>query len=415
MTPFTRTFEAFVAQRYLRTRKKGAFVRVMVRFARWGIALGVFALVVALALMNGFQEDIQANLFSATAHFTVANLSGEIPDTEAALKAIRGTPGVVAASPIRLDHGLLKPANSDAPPAPLVLKAVDPASAHGTSSIFDSVTPLPVERLQEGEILVGRDLARTIGLRLGDPVGVVFLRMDLGLSGLQPKMAAFKVAGIFQSHIGEFDKSWAFIHIKDAERLAGSDQAELIEVRARSIDAIGAVKPAVLRALNGSGPGPFFASDLRDTNRALFAALKVEKWIFGAILALIVLIAAFNIVGSLVLLVTEKRRDLGVFLALGATPKQVQRLFELQGLRIGAVGTAWGLGVSVPFCLLADHYKLIKLPSAVYDFITFIPFRLSLSDLALVAVFPLLVAWGASRYPARRAASVDPVDALRAD
>jgi lipoprotein-releasing system permease protein len=410
-----RSFEAFVAQRYLKTRKKGAFVRVMVRFARWGIALGVFAMVIALALMNGFREDIQANLFSATAHFTVANLSGEIPDTEASLRVIRATPGVVAASPMRMDHGLLKPADSGAPPAPLMLKAVDPASAHGTSSIFDSLRPIAVEQLKEGEILIGQELARNLGIRIGDSVAVVFLRMDLGLAGLQPKMAGFKVAGTFNSHIGEYDKSWAFIHILDAERLAGSDQAEMIEVRARSVDAIDQVKPAVLTALNGSGPGPFFAQDLRDTNRALFAALRVEKWIFGAILALIVLIAAFNIVGSLVLLVTEKRRDLGVFLALGATPRQIQRLFELQGLRIGAVGTAWGLGVSVPFCLIADHYRLIKLPAAVYDFITFVPFRLNPFDLALVAVFPMLVAWAASRYPARRAASVDPVDALRAD
>jgi lipoprotein-releasing system permease protein len=410
-----RSFEGFVAQRYLKTRKKGAFVRVMVRFARWGIALGVFAMVIALALMNGFREDIQANLFSATAHFTVANLGGEIPDTADALRIIRATPGVVAASPMRMDHGLLKPADSGAPPAPLMLKAVDPASAHGTSSIFDSLRPIPVEQLKEGEILIGQELARNLGLRVGDPVAVVFLRMDLGLSGLQPKMAGFKVAGIFNSHISEYDKSWAFIHILDAERLAGTDQAEMIEVRARSVDAIDEVKPAVLAALNGKGPGPYFAQDLRDTNRALFAALRVEKWIFGAILALIVLIAAFNIVGSLVLLVTEKRRDLGVFLALGATPRQIQRLFELQGLRIGAVGTAWGLGLSVPFCLVADRYRLIKLPPAVYDFITFVPFRLHVLDLALVAVFPLLVAWGASRYPARRAASVDPVDALRAD
>ena len=127
-----RSFEAFVAQRYLKTRKKGAFVRVMVRFARWGIALGVFAMVIALALMNGFREDIQANLFSATAHFTVANLGGDLPDTAQALRVVRATPGVVAASPMRMDHGLLKPADSGAPPAPLMLKAVDPASAHGT-------------------------------------------------------------------------------------------------------------------------------------------------------------------------------------------------------------------------------------------------------------------------------------------
>ncbi len=221
-----RSFEAFVANRYLRTRKKGAFVRVMVGFARWGIALGVFAMVVALALMNGFREDIQANLFSATAHFTVANLSGEIPDTEAALRIIRAAPGVVAASPVRLEHGLLKTAASDAPPAPLMLKAVDPASAHGTSSIFDSLKPITVEQLKEGDILIGQELARNLGIHVGDQVGVVFLRMDLGLSGLQPKMAGFRVAGTFYSHIGEYDKSWAFIHINDAMRLAGTDQAE---------------------------------------------------------------------------------------------------------------------------------------------------------------------------------------------
>lgn len=409
------SFEAFVAHRYLSTRKKGAFVRVMVGFARWGIALGVFAMVIALALMNGFREDIQTNLFSATAHFTVAYAAGDLPDTAEALRKIRATPGVVAASPMRLDHGLLKPTGQDAPPAPLLLKAVDPATAHGTSSIFDSLQPKPVEQLQEGEILVGREVAQSLDLRLGDPVAVVLMRLDLGLGGLQPKMIAFKVGGIFHSHISEYDKNWAFIHIRDAERLAGTDQAEMIEVRARSVDAIEQVKPAVLKALNGGGRGLYLAQDLRDTNRALFAALKVEKWIFGAILALIVLIAAFNIVGSLVLLVTEKRRDLGVLLALGATPSQIQRIFELQGLRIGAVGTAWGLGLSVPFCLVADHFKLLKLPPAVYDFITFVPFRLSLTDLLLVAVFPLLVAWGASRYPARRAANVDPVDALRAD
>jgi lipoprotein-releasing system permease protein len=189
----------------------------------------------------------------------------------------------------------------------------------------------------------------------------------------------------------------------------------MIEVRARSVEAIDAVKPAVLRALNGGAKGPFFAQDLRDTNKALFAALKVEKWLFAAVFSLIVLIAVFNIVASLVLLVTEKRRDLGVLLALGATPAQVQRLFELQGLRIGAVGTLWGIGASVPLCLVADHYRLFKLPSAVYDFITYVPLRLGILDIVAVAAFPLLVAWLASRYPASRAAKVDPVDALRAE
>lgn len=410
-----RSFEAFVAERYLHTRKKGAFVRVMVRFARWGIALGVVALVITMALMNGFRDEIQANLFSATAHFTVFHLSGDIPDTARALAKVRSIDGVVAASPVRLEQGLLKPTDTEAPPEGLQIKAVDPASAHGTSTIFDSLEPKPVEQLQPGEILIGKELERSMNLKVGDSVAIAFMRLDLGLSGLQPKMLAFKVAGVFNSHISEYDRRWAFIHLEDAQRLAGADQAGFIEVRTRGVDHIDKVKAAVLDALNEGAGSAYMASDLREVNRSLFAALRVEKWIFGAILSLIVLIAAFNIVASLVLLVTEKRRDLGVLLALGATPRQIQRLFELQGLRIGAVGTAWGLGFSVPFCLLADHFRLIKLPSAVYDFITYVPFRLSLLDLALVAVFPLVVAWWASRYPAKRASHVDPVDALRAE
>lgn len=410
-----RSFEAFVAERYLRTRKKGAFVRIMVRFARYGIALGVLALVVTLALMNGFQEEIQANLFSATAHLTILPLSGDFPDTKAALAKIRAVPGVVAASPVRMEQGLLKRTSLDAPPEGIQVKAVEPASAHSTSTIFDSLRPIQVEQLKPGEILIGKDLEKSLGLRTGDDVAIAFMRLELGLSGLQPRMQAFRVAGTFQSHISEYDRRWVFIHLDDAKRLAGTDQADAIEIRTRGVSEIDHVKAEVMRTLNAGGPGPFFASDLRDINRPLFSALRVEKWIFGGILSLIVLIAAFNIVASLVLLVTEKRRDLGVLLALGATPRQIQRLFELQGLRIGAVGTAWGLGISVPFCLLADHYRLVKLPSAVYDFITYVPFRLSALDLALVTAFPLLVAWWASRYPARRASHVDPVDALRAD
>lgn len=405
-------FERTIADRYLKTHRKGAFVKIMVRFARGGTAMGVFAMVVALTLMNGFLEEIQATLFSATAHFTVFHLAGDIPDTEGALKAIRAVPGVKAASPIRLEKGLLRRTDSDMPPEAVVVKAVDPASAHGTSSIFDSMHPAPIEQLQEGEIVLGKELAQKLEIKVGDTVALAFFKLELGLGGQQPKVAAFRVAGTFQSHSSEYDKAWAFIHLGDAMRIAKTEgRAEMIEVRASGIEAIAEVKPRVLEAL-----GPIYhATDLRDSNKSLFAALTLQKWAFAAILGLIVLVAAFNIVASLVLLVTEKRRDLGVLLALGATPKQIQRLFELQGLRIGAVGTAWGLGTSVPLCYVLDHFKLLKLPAAVYDFITYMPFRFKPLDILLVAVFPLLVSWLAARYPAKKAAGLDPVDALRAE
>lgn len=405
-------FERTIAERYLKTHRKGAFVRTMVRFARGGTALGVFAMVVTLAVMNGFREEIQSTLFSATAHFTVFHLAGDIPDTQGALKTVRAVPGVQAASPIRIEKGLLRRPDSEMPPEPVVVKAVDPATASGTSSIFATMQPLGIQHLKEGEIILGKELAQRLGIRLGDTVALVVFRLELGLGGQQPKVAAFKVAGTFHSHSSEYDKAWAFIHLADAMRLARSEgRAEMIEVRARNIDAIAEVKPRVLAAL---GPA-FHATDLRESNKSLFAALLFEKWLFATILSLIVLVAAFNIVASLVLLVTEKRRDLGVLLALGATPRQIQRLFELQGLRIGAVGTAWGLGVSVPLCWILDHFRLVKLPAAVYDFITYMPFRLQIPDLLLVALFPLLISWLAARYPARKAAALDPVDALRAE
>jgi lipoprotein-releasing system permease protein len=405
-------FERTIAERYLKTHRKGAFVRIMVTLTRFGTALGVFAMVVTLALMNGIREEIQATLFSATAHFTVFHLAGDIPDTEGSLKATRAVSGVQAVSPIRLEKGLLRRAGSEMPPEPVVVKAVDPATAHGTSSIFDSMKPIAVEQLKEGEIVLGKELAQRLGLQVGDTVAMAFFRLELGLGGQQPKVAAFRVAGTFHSHSSEYDKAWAFIHLADSMRIARSEgRAEMIEVRARSIDAIEEVKGRVLEVL---GPG-YMATDLRESNKTLFAALALEKWGFAAVFGLIVLVAAFNIVASLVLLVTEKRRDLGVLLALGATPRQIQRLFELQGLRIGAVGTAWGLGVSVPLCLVLDHFRLLKLPAAVYDFITYMPFRLKVLDILLVAVFPLLVSWLAARYPAKKAAALDPVDALRAE
>ena len=352
-------FERTVADRYLRTHRKGAFVRVMVRFARGGTAVGVFAMVVTL-------------------------------------KTIRAVPGVQAASPIRMEKGLLRRADSEMPPEAVVVKAVDPATAHGTSSIFDSIQPLPIEQLQEGEIVLGKELAQRMSLRVGDTVALALFRLELGLGGQQPKVAAFRVAGIFHSHIAEYDKTWAFIHLGDAMRIAKAEgRAEMIEVRASGIDAIAEVKPRVMEAL---GPA-YLATDLRESNRSLFAALIVEKWLFTAVLSLLVLVAAFNIVASLVLL--------DAFIGSGAT--------VIQGLRIGAVGTAWGLGLSVPLCLILDHFRLLKLPAAVYDFISYLPFRLKVLDVALVAAFPLLVSWLAARYPAKKAAALDPVDALRAE
>ncbi len=405
------SFIQVVSDRYLRARRKGAFVKVMVRFALVGTALGVFAMVVCMALMNGFREEIQATLFSATAHFSLVPYAGDVREAGATAARLRSVPGVAGVSPMRMEHGLLKGGAPDSPPEGVVIKAIDPPTAASTSSIYGSSRPIQVSALQEGEILIGKELAERLGLRAGDTVTVAFMRLELGLGGVQPKFAAFKVAGTFHSHISEYDRNWAFITLADGLRIARAEGPQFLEVRAERLEAIDEVKARAIQAL---GPG-WMSTDLRETNKQLFAALKVEKWIFTGILSLIVCIAAFNIVASLVLLITEKRRDLGTLLALGATPEQVAALFQRMGLRIGLVGTAWGLALALPACLIADHYKLVKLPASVYDFITYVPFRLTWVDVLIAAAFPLIVAWLASRLPAHRAARVDPVDSLRAE
>lgn len=403
------SFEGFLAHRYLHATGRGSFIKLMRQLATGGITLGVAAMLLCMALMNGFHDEIQKNIFSATAHFAVAPRLGDIQDLPKVLNDIRTTPGVVGASPMRMEKGLLRVADRDLPPEPLIIKGIDPATAELTSTIFSSLQPASVSRLQEGEILIGQQLAERLGLVVGSEISVAYFRLSLGPSGSQPKVAAYRIAGIFNSHIGEFDRNWAFIHLQDAMRLAQTDRAEMIDVRTQSTDDISIIKAAVLKNLGGS----YVASDLRDTNRALFAALRVEKWIFTSLIGIIVCIAVFNIVASLILLVTEKKRDLGVLLALGATPKQIEGAFAQQGIYMGLRGTIGGLLFAIPFCLLADRYQWIPLPSAVYDFITYVPFRLHFSDVFIAILFPLGVSWLASKYPARVAARLHPIDSMR--
>ncbi len=411
-----RSFPAYLAERYLKTRKKGAFVRVMVRFAQVGVAVGVFAMLVTTALMNGWSQELQTTLWSASAHFVVQSQWGDLPNTAETLARIRQVPGVVAATPMRQEYALVRSNMPGAPNGPLLALGVEPSTVHGTTSIFDSLKPIPIEKLQEGEIVLGVEAAERYGLKVGGEAVLTFTRETLSLAGSVPTTAVFKVVGLFHCRISEYDRGWCYLHLNDLNRIAETENAGYIGVRAKDIPKIDEVKTRILLALGQKDQkGLYQLPDLRESNRMMFSALKVLKWVYTAIFSLILLVAMFNIVASLVLLITEKRRDVGVLLSLGCTPAQIQRSFELQGLRIAAMGTAWGLGIGIPFCLICDHFKLIQLPTSVIDFITYLPVRMAFFDLMVVILFPLAVAWVASRYPARRAASVDPVDALRAE
>jgi len=409
-------FEDFVAQRYLKAQRKGAFVRTMLRFARWGVAVGVFTLVVSQSLMAGWREGIQDLLFKATAHFSVHPYDAEIWDTKGALELIKGIPGVKAAGPFRMEMTLARSARMGQAVEPLMLKAIEPKMARETSSLFDNLRPGPIESLEPGQAVVGHDFARQQGLRVGDDLQVTLTQtVDLGLAGMIPKIKAFTVAGIFNSRNSLYDRGWGFVHLDDAKAWAQSEQADGIEVTLTDVGHIGEKQAEVVAALEKEFGQRFFSMDQLERNSELFAGLEMLKWIFLAVLSLIIIVNASSITAVLVLLVAEKRRDIGTMLALGAAPTQIQRIFQAHGLRMAISGTLAGLAASIPLCAILDYFQIIQTPAALIDFLPYFPFKLKIADMLIAAIFPVVVAFFASRGPARKASLLNPIESLRAE
>jgi len=410
-----RIFEDFIARRYLKTRRRGAFVRTLLRFARWGVAIGVFTIVVSQAMMAGWREGIQTILFKATAHFSIHPYDPEKWDTDKALSIVKKIQGVQAANAFRMDIALSRSARSGQAMEPLMLKAIEPGTARLTSSLFDNIKPISIESLQPGQAIVGQDFARQQGLRVGDDLQVILAKMDFGLSGMMPKVKAFTVTGIFYSRNSLYDRGWAFVHLDDAKAWSQSEQADGIEITLSDVKQINAKQVEIKTALEKAFGQPFIGMDQMERNRELFAGLDMLKWIFLAVLSLIVVVNASSITAVLVLLVAEKRRDIGTLLALGATPKQIQRIFQSHGLRMAIIGTLAGLVAALPLCAILDHFQIIKTPAALVDFLPYFPFKLRLLDVIIATVFPIVVAFFASRNPAKRASELNPIESLRAE
>lgn len=411
-----RSFDHFVAQRYLKTKRKGAFVHTMLRFARWGVAVGVFTLIVSQALMTGWRTGIQDLLFKATAHFILQPYQQEAWSVDEALKILHNTPGVSAANPFRMEWSFARSARAGQMTEPLMLKAIDPKTARNTSSLYDNILPDPIENLQPGQAIVGHEFARQQGLKIGDDLQVMLTKVvELGLSGMTPKMKVFTVAGIFNSRNSLYDRGWAFVHLEDANAWANAEQADGIEVSLTDPSKINAKQTEIRAAMEENFNQPFFFMDQLERNKELLAGLEMLKWIFIAVLSLIVVVNASSITAVLVLLVAEKRRDIGSLLALGATPKQIQHIFQAHGLRMAIGGTLIGLVVGVPFCAILDYFQIIQTPAALVDFLPYFPFKLRIFDVLIATIFPIAVAYFASRNPARKASELNPIDTLRAE
>lgn len=409
-------FPLYVALRYTLSPRRNAFIALLSSISLLGVAVGVMALLVALALMTGFQEDVQARILGANAHLTIFGGWGGRPiaDVEGVLKRLRGVPGVVAAAPVVLEKGLLTSPLNPSGDA-VVLKGIDPAREPEVTDLKNDLIEGGLEGLaaaprggEEGVVL-GNKLAYHLGVVIGDTVELLVPQIDVTPFHLRPKSRHFRVVGLVESGFYDYDSTRCYVGLEAAQRLFGlGGDVTAVEVRVRDLERLEEAQQAVETTL-GAG---YEVSNLLEMNRAFFSALRLEKLLLFLAVGLIILVAALNIVSTLVLTVKDKTRDLGTLRALGATRSQVMQLFLAQGLLIGVLGTLAGCAAGLSLCWWLDAYQVIALPSDVY-YLSFVPFKVRLADFMAVASLAVLVSLAAALAPAWQASRLLPAEALR--
>ena len=408
-------FELRVALRYLTARRKQAFISLISAISVLGVTVGVMALMIALGLMTGLQGEIRSRILGATAHLSIFRSQSEaFEDYRQVMAAVRRVPRVQGSAPTLYSKALLSSASNS---AVATLKGIVPKEERTVTELASQLQGgVRLEELADpGQglppILLGRDLASSLGVGPGDVVSVTSPQGRLSPMGVLPRVAKLRVLGTVRSGLYEFDYAWAYVPLVTAQRLFGDgDRVSLVEVRIDDSYAVKDVAAAVLTAL-GSG---YLTTDWIQMNGSLFSALWLEKTAIAITIGLIVMVAALNIVATLILMVMEKHKDIAILVSMGASRAAIRRIFVLQGAVIGALGTFTGAGLGWAACGILDRYRLIQVPGQeeVYQ-ISYVPFTLLPSDAAVVVVGALLTCFLATIYPARGAARLDPAEALR--
>jgi len=406
------TFEVFVALRYLRARRKQAFISLITLLSVLGVALGVCALIVVLSVMGGFENELKQKILGQSAHVMVFRVGGAIEDYGKIMDLAARDPQVEASTAYAYGQVMLV---SGAGASGAIMRGIDIPSAFKVIDLEGTMIQGRAQDLRQPlhgglpGLVVGSGLAQRLGLNRGSVVNVVNPLGEDTPVGRAPKTEAFRVMGIFESGMYQFDSSLCYVSLKTAQEFFGLGRmVSGVEIKVRDIYQASAVSRRLSQAL---GP-QYFARDWMSLNHSLFAALRLEKITMFVILILIVLVAAFGIISSLIMLVMEKTRDIGVLKAMGATARSVGRIFVWEGLFIGLAGTLLGLGSGLALCGLLARYKFIDLPRDVYPIST-LPVQVEPLVVALVGCSAVLICLLATIYPSRAASRLDPVEALR--
>ena len=404
-------FELMLGLKYVRSRGRRSNLSLFVWIGIGGVFLGVSALIVVLATMTGFQDGIKDKIIAAQPHVLVVEGGGRgMADAAAVAARLRPVSGVLAATPFVLQQALFTVQGGGATGG--LLRGVDldaPAVRETIASQLKGGSLDPLLTGGEPALLLGRELARTLGVIPGDTVTVISPQGAMTAVGLVPKMRRFLVAGYVEVGMFEHDASLAYTTLAAAQEFAGlGDRVTGVEVK---LDDPFEAKTVALRLAAAAG-APYWIRDWMDMNRNLFAALQLEKLALFVIVTIIVLVAGFAIIGHLILLVAEKRKEIGILKAMGATSGSIGAIFLAAGMLIGLVGTIAGSAFGLAIIWVQNTYKIIRLAGDVYQ-IDHLPMKLSGGDFALVIGATLVISFLATISPARRAAALAPVDVLR--
>ncbi len=403
-------YPLFIALRYLRSKRQNRGVSFNTFISVSGVAVGVMALLVVLSVMSGFQEDLQRKILGANAHAIVQSYRGDIEDYAQIITKLRKVPHVVSASPFVIGQVMV---TYDKRGHGVFLRGIDPVTEYGTTDILKHIVSgsagdLTVENGVPW-IVIGNELSSMLGVNVGDRVTIVSPINEIGPLGMLPKLKQFRVAAIFEMGMFEYDSSLVLTDMKVAGNFFGlGDAVSGIELRLDDI-----YKAPEVGGMAGKMLGfPYYVRDWMQMNRNLFSALKLEKFAMFVILILIVLVASFNIVSTLMMSVMDKQKEIAILKTMGATHQGIMAIFMLQGLLIGLVGTA--LGVSGGYILgkLLNDYQLIKLPADVY-YLSKLPVKMKLVDFVVVSFSAVAISFISTLYPSYYAAKLDPAEPLR--
>lgn len=403
-------YELFLALRYLRSRRKRRLARVTALVAVLGISLGVAALIASLALANGFRDEMREKILRGTAHLSVMRADGKrMTDYRELTARLKNLDGVSNAIGTTYDGAVLVGPKAS---AYAVLRGVDGEAPQVVNevmrSLIESSTPELFD-VKEGEppaAIIGAELAARTGLRVGDVADLVLATASLASN--EPVRRFVRVTGIFRSGLFEYDSTWIYLPLDIASRFAVAPQsASVLAIEVNDIYSVKAVAERVRSTLGES----FETVDWQEANQPLFNALALERRMGMFIIAFIILIAALNITTALILVVVERRKDIGILGAMGATSKSIMSIFMLEGAIIGALGASLGVVIGGVACLIGNRYQLVSLPADVYS-ISNVPFNAQGRDVAIAALVAFLLSLVATIYPAFAAARVRPVEML---